>query len=189
MGQIDVTFKPLYLSDKRYFFLTGGRGSTKTYNLHEFVAKLTYEGGHGILFTRYTMTSAEKSIIPEFKITLQRLGLIQDFHITKTQAVNLRTGSFIFFSGIKTSSGDQTGNLKSLPNINTWVVEEAEDYNRPKSFRIIDDSIREKGKINKVILILNPTTMNVSIVKIMGGFLESRFGYRDDNLDYASRLY
>lgn len=165
MGQIDVTFKPLYLSDKRYFFLTGGRGSTKTYNLHEFVAKLTYESGHGILFTRYTMTSAEKSIIPEFKITLQRLGLIQDFHITKTQAVNLRTGSFIFFSGIKTSQGDQTANLKSLPGITTWIIEEGEDFNDEKTFDTIDDSIRQKGKRNRVIWVMNPTVSEHFIFK------------------------
>lgn len=155
---IDEIFKPLYISKKRYFFLTGGRGSTKTWNEHEFVAKLTYEVGHGILFTRYTMTSAEKSIIPEFRQTIERLGMMNDFHITKTTATNLRTGSFIFFSGIKTSSGDQTANLKSLPNITTWVIEEGEDFNDEKTFDTIDDSIRQKDKQNRVIWIMNPAT-------------------------------
>jgi phage terminase large subunit len=121
VSTLDEIFQPLYLSKKRYFFLTGGRGSTKTYSVHDFVAKLTYEKGHGILFTRYTMKSAEKSIIPEFTMTLERLGMTDDFHITKTTATNLKTGSFIFFSGIKTSQGDQTANLKSLPNITTWI--------------------------------------------------------------------
>lgn len=158
MSSIDITFKPLYTSKKRYFFLTGGRGSTKTYNLHEFVTKLTYERGHGVLFTRYTMTSAEKSIIPEFRQTLERLGVEADFHVTKTTATNLKTGSFIFFSGIKTSSGDQTGKLKSLPNITTWVIEEGEDFNDSETFDKIDDSIRQKNKQNRVIWVMNPTT-------------------------------
>ena len=30
--EIDEVFKPLYTSKKRYFFVTGGRGSTKTFS-------------------------------------------------------------------------------------------------------------------------------------------------------------
>lgn len=150
-------FKPLYNTEKRYIVLTGGRGSGKTYETHEFIARLTYEKGHGILFTRYTMVTAEKSIIPEFRSTLQRLEIENHFYITKTHIYNKHTGSFIFFSGIKTSSGDQTANLKSLPGITTWVIEEAEDYKDEKSFRDIDDSIRKKDVQNRVIWIQNPS--------------------------------
>lgn len=157
ISKTNEKFKPLYTTKKRYISLTGGRGSGKTYAVHEFIARLTYEKGHGILFTRYTMVTAEKSIIPEFIATLQRLGIQNDFYITKTHIYNKRTGSFIFFSGIKTSSGDQTANLKSLPGITTWVIEEGEDYKDPKSFRDIDDSIRKKGVQNRVIWIQNPS--------------------------------
>jgi len=160
MGEESITnekYKPLYTTKKRYIALTGGRGSGKTYAVHEFIARLTYEKGHGILFTRYTMVTAEKSIIPEFRATLQRLGLESHFYITKTHIYNRLTGSFIFFSGIKTSSGDQTANLKSLPGITTWVIEEGEDYKDAKSFRDIDDSIRKKGVQNRVIWVQNPS--------------------------------
>ena len=98
MGKINELFKPLYESKNRYFLLTGGRGSLKSSTIHDFVCRLTYEQGEGILFTRYTMTSAEKSIIPEFQITLNRLGVSNDFEITKTKIVNKRTNSFILFS-------------------------------------------------------------------------------------------
>jgi len=157
MSKSNPKFKPLYTTKKRYIVLTGGRGSGKTYEVHEFIARLTYEKGHGILFTRYTMVTAEKSIIPEFRKTLQRLNIENNFHITKTHIYNKYTGSFIFFSGIKTSSGDQTANLKSLPGITTWVIEEAEDYKDGDSFRDIDDSIREQGIQNRVIWIQNPS--------------------------------
>lgn len=157
ISKTNAKFKKLYTTKKRYIALTGGRGSGKTYAVHEFIARLTYEQGHGILFTRYTMVTAEKSIIPEFTATLQRLEIVKDFYITKTHIYNKRTGSFIFFSGIKTSSGDQTANLKSLPGITTWVIEEGEDYKDAKSFRDIDDSIRKKGFQNRVIWIQNPS--------------------------------
>jgi len=72
MIQISEAYKPLYTSTKRYFLITGGRGSLKSTSIHDFISRLTYEKGHGILFLRYTMTSAEKSIIPEFKEAIQR---------------------------------------------------------------------------------------------------------------------
>ena len=90
---------------------------------------LTFEAGHTILFTRYTLTSAYISIIPEFIEKLEQFGsdVIQHFHITKDEIINKQTGSKIIFRGIKTSSGDQTANLKSLQGITTWVVDEAEE--------------------------------------------------------------
>ena len=178
-------FQKLYTTDKRYIVLTGGRASRKTYEVHEFIARLTYEKGHGILFTRYTMVTAEKSIIPEFKGTLQRLGIESDFHITKTHVINKRTKSFIFFTGIKTSSGDQTANLKSLPGITTWVIEEAEDYKDAKGFRDIDDSIRKDGIQNRVIWVQNPSYADES-------FFYERFfkGYEVYNtVTYKGREY
>ena len=119
---------------------------------------LTYEAGHTILFTRYTLTSAYISIIPEFIDKLELFGFIQDFHITKDEILNKKTGSKIIFRGIKTSSGDQTANLKSLQGITTWVVDEAEELTDEQKFDTIDLSVRQQGKQNRVILILNPTT-------------------------------
>lgn len=162
---INVAYKPLYTSDKRYYLVTGGRGSLKSSTVHDFIARLTYQRGHGILFTRYTMTSAELSIIPEFKATLDRLGITEDFHITRQVITNKRTGSFIYFSGIKTNSGDQTGKLKSISGITTWVVEEGEDFKDEKAFDQIDDSIRTTTHQNRIIWIQNPTTREHFIYK------------------------
>lgn len=156
--KINSVYKPLYTSKKRYFLITGGRGSLKSSSVHDFISRLTFEEGHGILFTRYTMTSAEKSIIPEFKETLKRNNTERFFYITKNKITNLATGSFILFSGIKTSSGDQTANLKSISGITTLVVEEGEDFNDEKAFDTIDDSIRGIDKQNRVIWIQNPST-------------------------------
>lgn len=152
-------FAPLYTSKDRYFFLTGGRGSLKSSNVHEFVIELCrFQPGHGVLFTRYTMASAEKSIIPEFQVVADRMGVANEFHITKNVVTHKRTGSFIYFSGIKASSGDQTAKLKSLAGITTWIVEEGEDFKSEKTFEIIDDSIRTTAHQNRVIFIMNPTT-------------------------------
>ena len=167
MGGVNINkvYKPLYTSKKRYFLITGGRGSLKSTTVHDFISRLTYQQGQGVLFTRYTMTSATKSIIPEFLETLKRNNSETDFHITKDKIINVKTGSFIIFSGIKTSSGNQTANLKSLAGITTWVIEEGEDFDDQKAFDTIDDSVRSNLMQNRVIWIQNPSTKEHFIYK------------------------
>ena len=158
MIEIHSKYKPILSEDSRYFIVSGGRGSGKSFTINALLVMLTYEAGHTILFTRYTLTSAYISIIPEFIDKLELFNCVHDFHITKDEILNKKTGSKIIFRGIKTSSGDQTANLKSLQGITTWVVDEAEELTEEQKFDTIDLSVRQQGKQNRVILILNPTT-------------------------------
>lgn len=145
-------------SDSRYFVITGGRGSGKSFSNTVFLVLLTFEEKNKILFTRYTMSSAAMSIIPEFIEKLELMGLLEHFSITKFEIINNLTGSSIYFSGIKTASGDQTAKLKSISGVNTFVLDEAEELQDEESFDKIDFSIRAKGVKNRCLLILNPTT-------------------------------
>lgn len=149
---------PLFESDSRYFIITGGRGSGKSFGLTVALLLLTFEPNHVILFTRYTLVSAQVSIIPEFIEKIEMLDFLDKFHITKDEIINLDTGSKILFKGIKTSSGNQTANLKSLSGVTTWVLDEAEELQDEDTFDKIDFSIRVKGIQNRVVLVLNPTT-------------------------------
>jgi phage terminase large subunit len=154
---LNPKFKQLF-TESRYFICTGGRGSSKSFSINTFLLLLTYEQGHIILFTRYTLVSAHISIIPEFIEKIELLGKEHEFLITKDEITNLVTGSKIIFKGIKTSSGQQTANLKSLAGVTTWVLDEAEELTDEDTFDKIDLSIRHKTKQNRVILILNPAT-------------------------------
>lgn len=152
-------------NDTRYFVLTGGRGSGKSFEVGRFATLLSFEQGHKILFTRQTMTSAHLSIIPEFQEKIDLLELNSCFEIKKTEIVNLQSNSEIIFKGIKTSSGDQTANLKSLQGVTTWILDEAEELIDENIFDKINFSIRQKGKQNRIILILNPSTKEHWIYK------------------------
>ena len=173
-------------SDSRYFVITGGRGSGKSYSLNSFLLLLTYEVGHVILFTRYTLTSAHISIIPEFIDKIETANLNNDFSITKDEIINLKTGSKILFKGIKTSSGTQTANLKSLAGVTTWVLDEAEELNDEDTFDKIDFSIRAKDVQNRVILVLNPATKEHFIYK---RFYESKGVADGSNLVKGDTTY
>ena len=157
MINLNQKFKQLF-TDSRYFICTGGRGSSKSFSINTFILLLTYEQGHVILFTRYTLVSAHISIIPEFIEKIELLGKEHEFLITKDEITNLVTGSKIIFKGIKTSSGQQTANLKSLAGVTCFVLDEAEELTDEDTFDKIDLSIRHKSKQNRIILILNPST-------------------------------
>jgi len=177
---------PIVDSDSRYFIVSGGRGSGKSFSVNALLVMLTYEQGHTILFTRYTLTSAYISIIPEFIDKLEQFGSIADFHITKDEIINKKTGSKIIFRGIKTSSGDQTANLKSLQGITTWVVDEAEELVDEQKFDTIDLSVRQQGKPNRIILILNPTTKEHFIYR---RFFEDRGVQEGSNITKENTTY
>ena len=186
MFQINEKFKPLFLDDSRYFVLTGGRGSMKSFSVTTFLLLLTYENEQTILFTRYTLTSADISIIPEFIEKIELANLENDFAITKNEIINLKTGSKILFKGIKTSSGTQTASLKSISGVTTWVLDEAEELTDEETFDKIDFSIRHKSKQNRVILILNPTTKEHFIYK---KFFEERGVNAGSNLQKEDTTY
>jgi phage terminase large subunit-like protein len=153
------SYKPLFYEEpeNRYFLITGGRGSGKSWTLALFLLNLTYQKGHVILFTRYTLVSAFISIIPEFLDKIEIMGKANDFEVTQSEIINKLTGSKILFRGIKTSSGVNTANLKSIAGLSTWVIDEAEELTDPDVFDKVDLSIRAKDNPNRVILVMNPS--------------------------------
>ena len=158
-------YYPLVDNDTRYYIVTGGRGSSKSFGVASYLCGLSFEPDHKILFTRQTMTSAHLSIIPEFQEKIELMKADPFFEVNKTEIKNLSSNTDIIFRGIRTSSGDQTANLKSLQGITTWVVDEAEELTDETVFDKINLSIRQKGKQNRVILILNPATKEHWIYK------------------------
>ena len=155
---INEKFEPLRESKARYYIITGGRGSSKSFSTTLIEGTNTFKQGYNCLYTRYTMTSAELSIIPEFNEKIELLKSSDYFDVNRKEITNTITGSKIIFRGIKTSAGNQTANLKSLQGISTWVLDEAEEMVDENEFDTIDLSVRSNTQQNRIILILNPTT-------------------------------
>ena len=172
MSKTQKVYYPLYDNkDKFIILVTGGRGSGKSFNTSRFISRLTFEYNaakklaHQILYTRYTMTSANISIIPEFWEKVEIDGTDAYFRKTKTDVINGMTGSRVMFRGIHTSSGNQTAKLKSIQGVTTFVVDEAEEWVNEDEFERIMLSIRTKGLQNRVIIIMNPADSNHWVYK------------------------
>ena len=137
--------------DKFIVLVTGGRGSGKSFNVATFIERLTFELNrelgsgsaivHNILYCRYTMISAEISIIPEVFEKIEMEGTEKYFKKTSRDIVNRMTGSRIMFRGINTSSGNQTAKLKSIHGISVFVCDEGEEWTSEVDFEKIMYSI------------------------------------------------
>jgi phage terminase large subunit len=163
--KVSEPYLPLYTTKKPIILITGGRGSAKSFNVSLFCKRLSYEENHVILYTRYTMTSAEKSIIPEIADKMEREGDSAYFDITAKEIINKVSDSRILFSGIKTSSGNQTANLKSIQGLTTFVADETEEWHSSEEFDKIRLSIRTKNVQNRSILVMNPSNIDHFVYK------------------------
>ena len=153
-------YLPLFTAKTRYTIVTGGRGSGKSFALACATLLSTYDDPFNILYTRYTLVSAEVSIIPEYVEKIDLMDRADDFTIRRREVVNDLTGATILFRGLKTSSKNQIAKLKSLNRIKTWILDEAQELVDESLFDTIDLSIREKDADNRVILVLNPDSVN-----------------------------
>lgn len=191
MVEIQDKYKPLFTSKSRYFVITGGRGSGKSFSINAFLSLLMLEKDQKILFLRQTLTSAYISIIPEFVEKIELLKLNGLFEVTKTEIICPSTGSSILFRGIQTGSKSNTANLKSLQGITTLVIDEAEEVTDETAFDRIDLSVRQKGAQNRVILAMNPSTKEHFIYKrfFEGEGIEPGFNGVNDNTTYIHGTY
>lgn len=170
--------------------ITGGRNSQKSFATGLFSCVSTKDYAYNVLYTRYTLVSADDSIIPEFIEKIDLLDASDKFHVTKGR-IEGYNNSKIVFKGIKTSAGNQTASLKSLKGFNLFILEEAEEMPDFDSWDKIKKSIRSKDKRNLSIIILNPTT---SAHWIYDEFFESKgiqggFNGVKDNVMYIHTTY
>ena len=162
--KISKKYKPLFsavrgeLKDVHTVILTGGRDSGKSFTASLALCTGVYENNHRVLYTRYTLTSASDSIIPDFNEKISLLNLDSYFHVTKDRIIANHNNGKVVFKGFKTSAGNQTANLKSLKDFSILVCEEAEEYPSYEEWDKVQLSIRATDVNALNVLILNPTT-------------------------------
>ena len=158
-------FRPGTQDSPRYKVVTGGRGSGKSTAVSTAKVVDTYRDDYATLYARYTLVSAEVSVIPEYINKVQILGKARHFRATKEEVINRVSGGKIYFKGIRASSGNQTARLKSIPRLKSFLLDEAQELTSESDFDVIDLSIREKDVPNDIELVLNPSDIHHWIYK------------------------
>lgn len=152
--------KSIITTDKKFTLWTGGRGGGKSFEGSILVLLFSYEKGYNSIIFRYTMSSAEDSIIPEVMEKLEILGIADDFYSVGNKIYNKISGAHLAFKGIKTGSNRQTANLKGISQYRFVLIEEGEEFDDYEAFNKLSKSIRKaekKGQTQiKIVIIMNP---------------------------------
>lgn len=191
MIKLHYKFQPLVTSTDRYKIITGGRASMKSYSTATLILLESDKDDGVILYTRYTLTNAEQSIMPEFQDKINELGWNNKFHKSGNDLVNLESGGRIMFRGIKTSNGINTAALKSIPKLKMWVNDESEELVDERIFDTVDLSIRDKNYKLQVWLILNPSDVNHFIYRkfFKGNGVPDVWNGSKNNVTYVHTTY
>jgi len=176
--ELNPKYEPIFQLDLpcRYFLMTGGRGSGKSFAQSLAVAAEQASAQYNTLYLRQTLVSAWISIIPEFWEKIQMLGMEGTFQKSKADIKNIFTKWHIYFRGIQTSRGSNEAQLKSIKRVGLALIDEAQELTDEAAFDRIDLTLRDVGIRNRVILSLNPTNKKHWIYK---RFFEDR-GIPDD---------
>lgn len=185
-------YEPLFRRRRtRYIIVKGGRGSGKSFALASSTLLSTYDDGCNILYTRYTMTSAEVSIVPEYAEKVDLFASGDDFHIKLREVTNIGTGGTIFFRGLMQSSKNQIAKLKSIHNVKTWILDEAQELMDESLFDTIDLSVRTTEAANCIVIVFNPTDVQHWLYRrffVEAGVDEDFNGVKGD-VTYISTTY
>lgn len=179
--KIKKIYQSILTTKKPITLITGGRGSSKSYTTSSLFCNYAVQTFQKILYLRYTMKTAEISIVPEFAEKIELIGAASLAKINGDEINFSHNSSQILFRGVKTSSGNQTANLKSLPNITTLIYDEFEEHNDEDSFDTIAYSIRSNQAQNRIVLLMNPSDVNFWAYK---RWIENSCEYRNiDGVD------
>jgi len=139
----------LYSTLKRYIVIFGGRGSSKSWTVADFLILKAYESEKRILCTREIQKSIKDSVHKLICDRIKALGL-ESFFVITDRAIRGTNGSEFIFAGLKHNPDI----IKSMEGIDYAWCEEAQSLSR-KSLEVLTPTIRKPG--SQIIFTYNPT--------------------------------
>lgn len=142
MSKIKIipAFLPLFKSTKKYFYCFGGRGGGKSIAICDLLIALSRQEKASCLCTREVQKSIKESVYSLLKERIEEHGNTSEFHITKDEIRNKRTGFRFIFAGLKDHTVDS---IKSY-NVKYCWIEEAHSVTQ-RSLDILIPTLRKEG--------------------------------------------
>ena len=194
-------FKDIYSKEEQEHYIalkgvdtvviSGGRDSGKTFGVSTFIPIAVKDFNHRVLYTRYTMSSSDHSISKALDTRLEMLGDADAFTYANHTYDSKDNDGFIFITGQKTSSGNETAKLKSLENFSMFVTDEAEETKTFEEWDKIRKSVRAKDVQCLSILSFNPPPRDHWIFMELFEDMEVEEGFNGvkDNILYIHTTY
>jgi phage terminase large subunit len=141
--------QPLYTTKKRFIDIYGGRGSSKSWCVADFLLTQGAARTTRNLCARETQTSIKDSVHKLLADRIDALNL-SSFYTVQEKTINGRNGTEFIFKGLYRNETD----IKSIEGIDYGWIEEANKASR-KSLEIFTPTIRKEN--SQIIFTYNPT--------------------------------
>ena len=182
---------PIFTKPKRIKIIVGGRGSTKSTGIADYVA-CKVSSGELWCCARENQNSIEESVHRNILSEIDRIG-IPGFDDTKTSITHLPSGGRTFYRGL---ARNITSLKSTLSGINGLWIEEGEDLS-DNTLRVLTASVRlnatdaerliagDDVKMPEIIITMNRGTRTGAVAKKWLARAEkelSRCGYYEDDM-------
>lgn len=149
-------YAPLFYSDKTYFIISGGRGSSKSWTgAAFFLMNLMGDQKFRGVIARFTQKSLTNSIYRDIVDLIQEWGIAHYLEVKNDEIVNKLNGNSIITHAFKISDGTQTAKGKGIVGTMLLIDEGFEIPTEVEYIKLID-SFRSKGVNRKILFLYNP---------------------------------
>ena len=140
--------------DKRFYFVVGGYGSSKSYNTAvKLILKVVNEPNRKILVVRNVFATLKESCYDLLVEVIGMLGLEKKFKMTSSPlAIKCKNGSRFIFKGL-----DKTEKLKSVNRVSVIWIEETPEIPY-KAFKELNGRLRTFDKSMHILMSQNPVS-------------------------------
>lgn len=153
--RLNSKYKDLFKDYKniRIILLAGGRGSGKSFASSLWLTNKFYNSKKNALYLRKFATNIESSLIPQF---LQQVSCLNLPFTIKKNSIENRYGKKLYFMGIESSQSSADSKLKSIPELENVLIEEASEITEDE-FDKLNLSVRDIDSEPKIVLCFNPS--------------------------------
>ncbi len=156
--------RPLYLEDKRYYFLKGGRGSGKSWAIIDYILfSLMRNQDLDIICLREVQRSIQHSSKKLLEARIEHHKIGHYFQVQEQTIFARRGAGSIIFQGLQTHTADS---IKSMEGIDIAFVEEAQTISS-HSLELLVPTIRKNT--SKLIFAWNPELSDDAIELLEDG--------------------
>ena len=144
--------------DLFYYILYGGRAGSKSFTSSIYLANRLVNGKGNLVYCRQYMTHVATTIIPEFLEKIKLLNIGNLLKVNKDSITCLTNGNTLWFKGLETSEGSAEAGMKGIKSLAVVLIDESQEV-KEEAFDRLLGTVRDKGLNLKIILCLNPTSI------------------------------
>ena len=154
---IPKMFKDIFDNKYNLFLFYGGRAGGKSFSVADCILFLAANSKQKVVVCRETKQSMRLSIFALYKSRIEYYDM-PNWHVSDNYIKNIATSSEIIFIGLNDSQEQFIDSIRSIPDIDICVLEEAQNLSK-QAIQVLFPTVRRNPHGSKIIALWNPQTV------------------------------